>query len=95
MSDLRDFMIEQFTGACEKTAKELEILAATIRAHGAKITRVPSPGTATAGSLASRVVAEAGWGFGNAGLDRIVSTAAEFDRTMAEEAAKHAAAKES
>lgn len=81
--DLRDAMNERFTSECDAVASGLEALAKIVRTGGRNITHLPNPDRGSATSIAADLVHHVMWGLANAGVDRIVSAAAEFDRVTA------------
>lgn len=83
---LRRFHATQFERACEKTAAELEDLAAKLRVHGAKALTLDVP---RACALAGRVVQDFAWGVANANVDNVVYRAADLDGTIAQQREFH------
>lgn len=76
---LRDMLAEQFTKSVARTARDFRDLADQIEREAKQIDHVPSPGSTSGAAIAARIVHSITWGLANASPDQIVSSAAEFD----------------
>lgn len=83
MTELRGLLADQFLSRVARTAAELRGIANSIETEAKNITRVPDGGATSGAAVAGRITHTLMWGLANAGLDGIVSSAAEYDFHMA------------